>query len=393
MLKVSRIIFAFVLAMLSFHCVVYGRSATETNTFVYIGTFTDTPAKSKGIYCFRMTTDASNNVGLSSFGLAAETPSPTFLALDASRRLLFCANEADSFDGEPGGGVSAFSIDPATGKLTLINSRPSMGSRPCHLTLDKSGRNLLVANYKSGNVAVLPVGADGRLGNATCVFQDVGKGPNAARQEGPHAHCMALSPDNRFAFVCDLGIDKIMIFKFDAEHGKLHPNEPPFVPIKPGSGPRHLIFHPNGKFAYLISEMASTITTFAYKPETGRLQEIQTLSSLPAQFHNHNTAAEIAIEPSGRFLYASNRGRNSISIFAIDAREGTLKWAGEQSTEGKTPRQFGIAPSGKAMIICNQDSNSILACFIDSETGRLAPCGAPIMTPEPVCAVFFPMQR
>lgn len=392
MLNISRIILGFILAILLSNCVIYSSTATDSTAFVYVGTFTDSPAKSKGIYYFRMQTDASNDVTLLPLGLAAETPSPTFLALDLKRHLLFSANETDSFDGHPGGAVSAFSIDPSTGKLTLINSRPSMGTHPCHVLLDKTGRNLLVANYNSGTFAVLPVGADGRLGDATCFFRDAGTGPNAARQKGPHAHCVTLSPDNRFAFVCDLGIDKIMIFKFDPEHGKLVQNDPSFTQIKAGSGPRHLTFHPNGKFAYLINEMSSTITAFAYNSETGRLQELQTLSSLPADFHDYNTAAEIAIDPTGRFLFASNRGRDSVSVFAINSQDGTLKWAGEQSTGGKTPRHFGITPSGAAMVICNQDSNSILACRIDPKTGQLTPCSAPITVPSPVCAVFLPAE-
>lgn len=369
-------------------CAVYARTANDTSAFVYVGTFTDTAAKSEGIYSFQVQTGASNNVTLSPLVLAAKTPSPSFLALDAKRHLLFSANEIDSFDGKPGGAVSAFSIDPARGKLTFINSRSSMGSRPCHLVLDKTGRNVLVANYNSGTVAVLPIGTDGELGEATCVFQDVGKGPNAARQAGPHAHCVAVSPDNRFVFVCDLGIDKVMIFKFDAQHGKLIPNNPPFAQIKPGSGPRHLVFHPNGKFAYLISEMASTLTVFDYDPATGALNEIQTLSSLSPDFHDSNTAAEVAIEPTGRFLFASNRGQNSISVFAINSKTGMLQWIGEQSTEGKTPRQFGITPSGMEMLICNQDSDSIIPCRIDPVTGQLTRSGNVLACPSPVCAVF-----
>ena len=241
-------------------------------TLVYVGTFTGTPANSKGIYYYWLRTEGnevSQNITLMPLGVAAETPSPAFLALDPKRRLLFSVNETGSPDGKTGGSVSAFSIEPETGKLKFINQQPSMGARPCHLGLDKTGRNLLAANYDSGSIAVFPVAEDGRLGEATCVVQDTGKSINTNRQAGPHAHCVTLSPDNRFAFVCDLGIDKVMIFKFDAEHGKLIPNDPPFVSIKPGSGPRHLVFRPDGKFAYLISEMASTITAFAYDGQAG----------------------------------------------------------------------------------------------------------------------------
>jgi 6-phosphogluconolactonase len=239
-------------------------------------------------------------------------------------------------------------------------------------------------------VAVLPVGDDGRIGEATSVIQDTGKGPNAKRQEGPHAHCAALSPDNQFAFVCDLGIDKVMIFKFDAEHGKLTPNDPPFVQVKPGAGPRHIVFNPNGKFAYVINELDSTISTFAYDEKTGALKELQTLSSLPGYYDGPNKAAEIGIVPSGKFLFASNRGNETVVLFAIDSEKGTLTWVEEQNTGGKTPRHFGIQPSGKHLAICNQDSGTVLVCRIDAGNGRLKPSGVFAEVPSPACAVFLP---
>jgi 6-phosphogluconolactonase len=368
-------------------------SPPKNATLVYVGTFTGTPARSKGIYLFWLQTNGdkvSKNPTFVPLGVAAETESPSFLTLDTKRHLLFCANETDSFHGEPGGGVSAFSIDPATGKLMLINQRSSMGKGPCHVVLDKTGRNLLVANYQSGNVAIFPVSADGHLGEATCLFQDTGKGPNPARQEGPHAHCVALSPDNRFAFVCDLGTDKVMVFRFDAGHGRLTPNDPPFVSVKPGAGPRHLVFHPNGKFAYLVNEIDSTLSAFAYDAKTGALKELQTVSSLPEDYKGFNKAAEIAIVPSGKFLFASNRGNDTVMTFAIDSKKGTLSRVAEQSTGGKTPRHFGITPSGAQVVICNQDSNTALVCTIDPRSGRLTPSSVLTNIPSPVCAVFLP---
>jgi 6-phosphogluconolactonase len=323
-------------------------------------------------------------------GLAAEAQNPSFLTLDTKRRLLFCANETDTFNGKPGGAVSAFSIDSATGKLKLINQQPSMGAGPCHVTLDKTGKNLLVANYNSGSAAVFPVAADGRIGEATSVMQHSGKGPNPKRQEGPHAHCVTMSPDNRFAFVCDLGIDKVLIYKFDAEHGKLTPNEPPFVQTKPGAGPRHMTFRPDGKFAYVINELDSTITTFAYDDKAGALKELQTVSSLPGYYDGPNKAAEIATVPSGKFLFASNRGNETVVLFGIDSEKGTLNWIEEQNTGGKTPRHFGIQPSGKHLAICNQDSDTVLVCRIDAGNGRLKPSGVFAEVPSPVCAVFLP---
>lgn len=358
-------------------------------TLMYVGTFTDTPAQSKGIYLFWFRpTDAQ--MALTPLGVAAETASPSFLTLDRKRHLLFCANETDSFEGKPGGAVSSFSIEPNTGKLTLISQQPSMGTRPCHVVLDKTGRNVIVANYNSGSVAVLPVNNEGKLGEPTCVIQDTGSSVNPTRQTGPHAHCVALSPDNRFAFVCDLGIDKVLIYKFDAEHGKLIANDPAFVSVKPGSGPRHLTFSPNGKFAYLICEMASSVTAFAYDAKTGTLKTLQTVSSLPSSFQGENTAAEIAIEPSGKFLFASNRGENSVAQFQIDRKHGTLEWTGEQSTGGKTPRHFAVGPSGRDLVICNQDSDSVMRSTMDS-SGRLLPATLLAKVPAPVCTVFLPI--
>ena len=360
-------------------------------TLVYVGTFTDTPAKSKGIYYFWLYgSEALQNLSLKPLGVAAETPNPAFLAFDPKRRLLFCVNEMASFQGKPGGGVSAFSIDATTGKLKPINQQSSMGAGPCHLVLDKTGRNLIVANYSSGSIAVLPVAEDGHLGEATCVVQDTGKGPNPQRQQGPHAHCVALSPDNRFAFVCDLGADKVMIFKFDAEHGQLTPNDSPSASVPPGAGARHIVFHPNGKFAYVINEMGSSVTAFAYDPRAGALKELQTLSSLPANYSGSSAAAEIAIAPSGKFLYGSNRGHDTIAVFAVHPKNGTLDWVTEQSSGGKTPRYFGIEPSGKYLTICNQDSSTMMMCGIDAENGRLKPSSILTNVPSPVCAIFLP---
>lgn len=357
-------------------------------TLVYVGTFTGTPANSKGIYLFSLSS-ADNELKMAPLGVAAETASPSFLALDAKRHLLFCANEIDTFEGKPNGAVTAFSIDPVTGKLKFINQQPSMGTHPCHIVLDKTGKNVIVANYNSGSVAVLPVAADGQIGEATCVIEDTGSSVNPTRQAGPHAHCITLSPDNRFAFVCDLGIDKVLMYKFDAEHGKLIPNDPPFTSTLPGSGPRHMTFSPNGKFAYLICEMASTVTAFAYDAKAGTLKELQTVSCLPASFQGMNTAAEIAVDPSGKYLFASNRGDNSVAQFQMNRKRGTLTWMGTQSTGGKTPRFFAIEPSGKNLVICNQDSDTVLASQMDS-AGKLGPAALLANVPAPVCVVFLP---
>jgi 6-phosphogluconolactonase len=362
------------------------------DTLVYVGTYT-AGTKSKGIYRFRLQTEnneVSQNITLVPLGLAVESANPSFLEVDLKRRLMFAVNEIDAFEGKPTGAVSSFSMDPSTGALKLINQRPSMGTGPCHLLLDKSGRNLLVANYGSGSVAVLPVSADGHLGEASSVIQHAGKSVNPERQEGPHAHCVTLDPANRFAFVCDLGLDKIMTYRFDAEAGKLTPADPAFTATKPGAGPRHLVFRPDGKFAYVDNELDSTITTFSYDAETGRLKEIETVSTLPPYFEGKNTTAEIAVHPSGKWLYVSNRGNETVVLFEIDKDKGTLNYVEEQNTGGKKPRHFGIQPSAKHLAIANQSSDTVLVCRVDDGNGRLKPSGVFAEVPSPVCVLFVP---
>lgn len=372
-------------------CGDFGGVLAVNATLVYVGTYTG--AKSKGIYFFRLQTEnleVSQNITLVPLGLAAETPNPSFLELDLKRRLLFAVNEIDKFEGKPTGAISAFSIDPVTGKLTLLNQRSSMGAGPCHLVLDKEGRNLLVANYDSGSVAVLPVGSDGRLGEATAFVQHTGKSINPDGQKGPKAHGVTLDPANRFAFVCDLGLDKVLTYRFDAQEGKLTPSEPAFTQLKPGAGPRHIVFRPDGRFAYVINELNSTISAFAYDPEAGVLKDLQTISTLPGYYDGPNTAAEIGVNPSGKYLYASNRGNETVVLFEVDREKGTLAYVEEQGTGGKKPRHFGIEPSGKHLTIANQDSDTLLVCRIDAGNGRLKPSGVFAEAPSPVCVKFLP---
>ncbi len=357
------------------------------DTLVYVGTYTG--ARSKGIYLFKLQ-DVPQNITLVPLGLAAETPNPSFLELDSRRRLLFAVNEVDEFEGKPTGAVSAFSIDRATGKLTLLNRRSSMGKGPCHLVLDKSGRNLLVANYGSGTVAVFPVGPDGRLGEPTAFVQHTGKGINPDRQKGPHAHCMTLDPANSFAFACDLGLDKILTYRFDPLKGTLTQGEPAFTSVKPGAGPRHMVFRPDGRFAYVVNELHSTVTAFGYDSNAGALHELQTISTLPEPFEGANSGAEIDVHPSGRYLYVSNRGRNSVALFNIDPEKGTLTYVEDQDTGGRTPRHFGIEPSGKYLAVANQGSDTVLASRIDAGNGRLKPSGVFASAPTPVCVKFLP---
>jgi 6-phosphogluconolactonase len=360
-------------------------------TLAYVGTYTG--GKSQGIYLFRLQTqnpDGSQNVSLVPLGLAAETPNTSFLEIDAKRRLVFAVNETDQFDGQPTGAVSAFSVDPATGKLNLLNQKPSMGTGPCHLILDRAGRHVFVANYGSGSVAVLKVQPDGRLGETTAFVQHEGKSVDPDRQDGPYAHCVTLDAANRFLFVCDLGLDKVMIYKFDAASGKITPNELAFASVAPGAGPRHMAFRPDGRFAYVVNELNSTITAFTYDAAAGALAELQTVSTLPEDFDGPNTCAEIAVHPNGKYVYASNRGHDSVVLFKVDGEKGTLSYVEAQSAGGKTPRHFGILPSGTHMAIANQDSDTLLLCRIDGESGRLKPSGVFAEAPMPACIQFLP---
>jgi 6-phosphogluconolactonase len=357
------------------------------STLVYAGTYTNTKNKSKGIYVFWLKTrnlEVSQNITLVPVGVAAETENPSFFDLDLKRRLLFAVNELDK------GSVSAFSIDSSTGMLKLINKVGSGGAGPCHVTLDGSGKFLLVANYANGSVAVFRVAADGRLSEAGQVIQHAGKSVHPQRQTGPHAHCVTMDAANRFAFVCDLGVDEIFSYRFDAANGRLTPNDPPSQKTKPGSGPRHMVFHPGGKFAYVANELNSTVTTYSYDSAAGKLNEVQTVSTLPEYYDDPNTAAEVGVHPTGRFLYVSNRGNNTVILFNVDAEKGTLTYVEEQGTGGNTPRHFGIQPSAEHLVIANQDTNQLLASRIDAGNGRLKPSGVFAECPSPACAKFLP---
>ncbi|MFA0783123.1 MAG: hypothetical protein YYHSYBAR_001514 [Candidatus Fervidibacter sacchari] len=350
---------------------------------VYVGTYTG--RGSKGIYAFEFNLQTGE---ASQPRLVAETPNPSFLAIHPSLRFLYAVNEI--WGGNKEGTVSAFVIQP-DGGLQFLNQQPSKGVGPCHLTVDKTGKFVLVANYGSGSVAVLPILPDGRLGEATCAIQHEGKSVNPQRQEGPHAHSVNLDPANKFAIVADLGIDKLLVYQFDAAKGTLKPNDPPFVATAPGAGPRHVAFHPNGKFVYAINELNSTVTAYRYDAVKGTLTEIQTVSTLPQGFTGTNTTAEVQVHPSGRFLYGSNRGHDSIAIFAIDG-EGKLTFVGHQPTQGKTPRNFGIDSTGTYLLAANQDSDNLVVFRIDPQTGKLEPTGLTLEIPMPVCVKFLPLN-
>jgi 6-phosphogluconolactonase len=355
--------------------------------WVFIGTYTS--GKSEGIYRSQLDLKSGE---LTPPELAAKVENPSFLAVHPGGHLLYAAGELNNFEGKPGGAVSAFSIDPKTGGLTLLNQQSSRGSGPCHLVVDPSGKNVLVANYGGGSVAVLPIGGDGRLQPASSFIQHEGKGTDPRRQEGPHAHSINVDQNGKHAVVADLGLDKLLVYHFNAETGELSPNDPPSTPVAAGAGPRHFAFHPSGRFAYVINEMHSTVTAFDYDAKQGRLIRLQTLSTLPKE-HQGNSTAEIQVHPSGKFLYGSNRGHNTLAIFAVDVNTGRLTAMGHQPTGGRTPRNFGIDPSGAFVLAANQGSDSVVVFQVDQETGRLTPTGHSIDVPNPVCVKFLAMPQ
>ncbi len=357
--------------------------------FVYVGTYTthepELRGRGEGIYVYQFNPDTG---GLAFVSLAADVPNPSFLTVHPDRRTLFAANETSSLDGEPFGAVSAFAIDNDTGGLTFLNRQPSHGTDPCYASVDRTGRNVLVANYTSGSIAVLPVTGDGRLQPAADIHQHRGSGPNQQRQKGPHAHFIAPDATNRFVMAADLGLDQVLVYELDAVRGVLIPNDPPAAPLPPGSGPRHLAFHPYRPFVYIINELASTITTCAWDREAGTLHALDTITTLPRRFDGRNSCAEILIGPSGNVVYGSNRGHDSIAILAIDPTDGTLIPHGHVASGGANPRNFTIDPSGNYLLVAHQDSDTIVTFRIDASTGDLMATGQTTNVPSPVCIAF-----
>lgn len=353
---------------------------------VYIGTYTR--GESEGIYTYRFD---SGTGALVDGGLAAKVDHPSFLAVHPRLPRLYAVSEF--LPGQEGGGVNAFRIDRATGALTLLNRQPTHGSAPCHLSIDRTGNWVLVANYASGSVAVFPVEPDGRLGPATDVVQHQGGSVDARRQTGPHAHSITLDPANRFAFVADLGMDRIMAYRFDASQGTLAPNAIPWTATEPGAGPRHFAFHPNGRHAFVINELNSSLTAFAYSDRDGSLRTLQTAPTLPGDYTGRSACADIHVSPDGRFVYGSNRGHDSIVLFAFDTEDERLTYVDHEPTQGSMPRNFAIDPTGAFLLAANGSSNNVVTFRIDRETGRLTPAGHVAGVPTPVCLKFVPMVR
>jgi 6-phosphogluconolactonase len=357
--------------------------------FFYVGTYTEEGSKSKGIYAYSYDPITAQ---ITALGLAAETTNPSFVAPHPNGKFLYAVNEVGKYKGPNSGGVSAFAIDRSTGKLTFLNEVPSRGADPCYITVDKTGKFVLVANYTGGSVAVFSILADGKLGEAAAFVQHSGHGPNAERQEAPHAHSIDLSADNRFAMVDDLGLDELLVYKFDSAKGSLTPNDPPFAKLADGAGPRHFVLRPDGKFAYVIAEMGHTVTVFSNDAASGKLQLLQTVTTLPKDFQGRNDDAEIHMHPSGKFLYASNRGDDSIAIYAIDESKGTLTQTSIVPTGGKEPRSFEIDPTGTLLFAENQKSDNVVVFKIDQKTGQLTPTGKMLDVGSPVCLKFVAVE-
>jgi 6-phosphogluconolactonase len=362
---------------------------------VYVGTYTEPirfgtgkilEGKGEGIYLYRMD-PATGTLEFDSKTTGVVNPS--YLAIDPTQRFLYAVNELKTYEDKPTGTISAFAVDAKSGKLGFLNRRLTHGTDPCHVTVDGEGRYIFVANFMSGSVCVLPVQKDGSLGEASDFVQHLGSSVDLVRQKGPHAHSVTLDRTNRFAFVPDLGLDKLMVYTFDRTRGMLEPHAVAWVKMKPGAGPRHLALHPGGRFAFLINELDSTLAALSVDARKGVFKVRQVVPTLPADFQGESTCADVQVTPSGRFVYASNRGHDSLVIYRIDQHTGRLAYVGHQTTQGKTPRQFEIDPTGRFLLVGNQDTDTIVSFRIDPQTGKLAPTGQVLQVPTPVCVKFL----
>jgi 6-phosphogluconolactonase len=353
-------------------------AAGAADDFVFFGTHLAGPGKGFSLAHFDSDTGA-----LTVPRFDAEAVAPAYFVISPDGRHLYTCNS-----GRPGG-ISAYAIDRATGQLTLINSRSAGGADTSYLSLDRSGRYALIANYEGGSIAVFALAADGGIGARTAFVQHAGHGVDPARQRHAYAHSILTDPSNRFAIVCDLGLDRVYIYRFDARTGALAPNDPPFVAVTPGTGARHPVFHPNGRWVYVVSEMGSTVFAFDWDGGQGTLRQFQAVSALPAGFKGVSVSAEIAVHPNGKFLYVSNRGDDSIALFAIDGASGRLTPIGRVPTEGQTPRNFAFDPSGRWIIATNHGSNNAVVFRVDGTTGGLTPVGRPVPVPYPFCERFL----
>ena len=356
---------------------------------VYIGTYTralsHTPGSAAGIYRCRFDPESG---ALAVEGVVPGVVNPSYLALDPQRQYLYAVEEIDDYEGQASGAISAFAVDADSGDLTWLNRQATHGTAPCHVSVEPTGRWVLVANYGSGSIAAYPIEEGGRLGAASAFVQHEGGSVNPDRQQGPHAHMIMPDPANRRILVNALGLDKVLAYNLDVERGTLTLDPAAGGVIEPGGGPRHLAFHPSRDNVYVLHEMGSALTTFAYDSESGALTALQTLPTVPADFDGRNSCADIHVAPSGRFVYSSNRGHDSIAIFAVDEASGTLTAVGHVPTGGSTPRNFAIDPTGTFLLAANQRGDSIVSFRVDQEIGWLTPTGHVAAVPTPVCVIF-----
>jgi 6-phosphogluconolactonase len=355
------------------------------SALVYIGAYTKGNGKAEGIYVYEF--DARDG-SLHHRHTVRGPVNPSFLTLDPSQQHLYCVSEIQDAEGRAGGGVLAFRVDQASGGLTALNQQSSGGAGPCHVSVEASGKYALVANFGSGSVAMLPIQADGSLAPASDFVQHTGSSAHPQRQASAHAHSINPDPANRFALVADLGMDRVLVYRMDLTAGKLQPHDHPWSQARAGAGPRHLAYHPNGRFVYVINEIDSTMSVYTYDAAAGRLEEIQALSTLPESFSGNNSTADVHLTPSGAFLYGSNRGHDSIAVFAVDAVSGTLTARGHVSTQGRTPRNFAIDPSGTFLLAANQATDNIVSYRLNPANGMPEPTGAVAQVPSAVCLKF-----
>ncbi|MBI1840892.1 MAG: lactonase family protein [Verrucomicrobia bacterium] len=368
-----------------FGCIFSTVFATDAATHrVYFGTYTG--KNSQGIYC----SDFDALTGqLQPAVLAAESAQPSFLAVHPNGRYLYAVNELNDYLGKSAGAVSAFKIDRKSTQLTPINQQSSGGSGPCHVVVDPAGTTVLIANYAGGSVASYRIQPDGGLGPAVSFVQHSGKGANPQRQEGPHAHSIYVDAAGRYAIVADLGLDRMLVYRFNPADSSLTPHNAPLAAWASGAGPRHFAFHPNGRWGYAINEMASTVTALAYDKAKGQLTSLSSISTLPPGLTLDTSTAEIFAHPSGKFIYGSNRGHDSIAVFQVDPKSGSLRVVQHQPTGGKVPRGFGIDPTGRWLLAANQSSGSVVVFEIDRKNGTLRPTGESIAVGSPVSVHFL----
>ena len=361
-----------------------GEESRSDSALLYVGTYTD-GTRSEGIHLARMDRRSGE---LRLVGSFAAGPNPSFLAIHPNGRVLYAVNEVEAHNGRATGAVSAFAIAPDTGALTRLNEQPSEGGAPCYVSVDRSGRAVLVANYAGGSVALLPIQPGGALAAATHVAKHQGVGPNAERQEAPHAHCIVADPSNRFALAADLGADRVLVYRVDLDAGALLHVEQSDAVMHPGSGPRHLAFHPKLPLVFVANELDSTVTTLGFDREAGALSPLRTVSTLPAGWRGANYTADIHVATSGRTLYVSNRGHNSLAVFSVADSTGALSLDQVVSTRGDWPRNFSLDPTGRWLLVANQKSGSVVVFARDQESGRLTPTAQRLAIPSPVCLRF-----